>query len=115
MASFTWNHYTVDNVGDLVTVLGKIVDSGSEHDAASFMEVYAEHCDTPGIAYSNVGYCLGYLSHEKMVAGLKLFKTAHPVFGGAPSAESVTVEEAFEYGKAWAAASAEKISKERKS
>lgn len=107
--SWQWREHTIGTVGDLVSVLGTIVASGSEEDAADFTQTYREHSEH---ADSNIGYALGYLSQENMTAGLRLFKARHPIFGGVETAGSMTPEQSFELGQKVAAARAEKISRE---
>lgn len=93
----TWMNQEVRTIGDLVRTLAAIIDKGDPEEAQAFRHEYQrvnEHAD------ANIGYCLGYLAHDSMVAGLRMFSVSHPVFGGPVTAAAVTPEGAFEAGKA---------------
>ncbi len=76
----------------------KIIDyalSLSGDEQAEFIEEYAK---TGLHALANVGYFSGYYSNEKADEIMRVFKTAHPIFGTRhPSAE-----ECMKMGVKWA-------------
>lgn len=94
--------------GDLLATYGDISDAMSrihaladieerQRTAEAFMAAYREaspHAD------ANVGYLCGYYGHDTMVEMLRLFRTAHPIFGGPALADKVTGEGAIDAGKA---------------
>ncbi len=59
-------------------------------------EEFAEaYCNTGVYARQNIGYISGYYSQETAEKIMKIFKTAHPIFG----TKRPEPEEAFEMGK----------------
>ena len=83
-----------DSIGDLMKVVVEIAERGDRQEAKQFLDAYQATCDKPGVAMSNIGYCSGYYSNERMARIQDIFNASHPVFGRTiPSAK-----EAFEAG-----------------
>lgn len=91
-----WKGETLDTLGQVMSAISKIVEAEDSIEAEQFLTVYA--AVNPHAA-ENIGYGLGYLSHEQMVKGLALFKVTHPIFGGSTTAKEITLEEAFRLGQ----------------
>jgi len=98
MNEFVWNDQPVRSLGDIVSALDTIVTRGDADTAAEFLNLYREQSEH---ADSNVGYALGYLSFEKLAAGLQLFGVSHPVLGSAEMVRGMNPEQAFDLGRAW--------------
>lgn len=101
MADLVWQGETLATYGDIARAMERIRKIADPEDrqrtADAFMEAYratTEHAD------ANVGYLCGYYGHDTMVELLRLFATAHPVFGPPALAETVTADGAFAAGRA---------------
>lgn len=105
MADFEWQGDTLATYGDIANAMERIRKlpdpEERQRTADTFMEAYRAHSEH---ADANVGYLCGYYGHDTMVELLRLFQTAHPVFGPPALADKVTPEGAFEMGKTLATA-----------
>lgn len=93
---FIWRGKDLSAITSMTSTLSDIVSRDDEFEANLFMRAYREV--TPDDAEANVGYVLGYLPKDLMVAGLRMFNVKHPVFGDADEAEKVTPTTALERG-----------------
>lgn len=94
-APFVWKDQEITTLGETLSVVSGIIDRDDKQEAQEFLAAYREfskHAD------NNIGYGLGYLGHDQMVKGLRLFDVRHPVFGGADEAAEVTPAQAFKAG-----------------
>lgn len=96
-----WQGNDLVTIGDLMNAIEAIYEIADveerQRTADTFMEQYRaenEHAD------ENIGYLTGYFGRGTMVAMLRLFKTAHPVFGPPALADTVTQEGAYASGQA---------------
>ena len=93
---FTWRAQPVKTIEDLTDALHGVVRRNSPSEAALFLERYREVVGDN--AEVNVGYCLGYLSKENMLKGLRLFDVNHPILGSANDARKLSSEQVFALG-----------------
>lgn len=93
---FIWRGKDLSAITSMTSTLSDIVSRDDEFEANLFMRAYREV--TPEDAEANVGYVLGYLPKDLMVAGLRMFNVKHPIFGDADEAEKVTPTTALELG-----------------
>lgn len=98
---FEWQGREMATYGDVSNAMSAIhaIEDPEERQRTAdvFMAAYradSEHAD------ANVGYLCGYYGHDTMVEMLRLFQTAHPVFGPPALADEVTMDGAFASGKA---------------
>lgn len=105
MAQFEWQGETLATFGDIANAMDAIRKLPDPEDrqrtADAFMEAYRAHTE---YADANVGYLCdlcGYYGHDTMVELLRLFQTAHPIFGGPDLADKVTPDSAMAAGQAF--------------
>lgn len=100
-AVFEWQGEPLTTIGDLSDAICRIdgIEDMEERQRTAdvFMAQYRAHTEH---ADSNIGYLTGYYGHDQMVRMLKLFATAHPIFGGPALADQVTQESALAAGMA---------------
>jgi hypothetical protein len=78
----------------------EIVDLALKLEGAEQEEFVEKYCSTGVYARQNIGYVSGYYDNDTADKIMKIFKTAHPIFGTKHPAP----EEAFEMGKRMAQA-----------
>lgn len=85
--SFEWKNKTYETYD-------KIIDAALELQGEEQQAFVKAYCDTGAYARQNMGYFSGYYGNEKRLEILRVFETAHPIFG----TSAVTPEEAFALG-----------------
>lgn len=85
--AFTWKGVALDWEGVIKTALSL---EGDEQ-----KQFVKEFCASGPFARQNIGYISGYFDRETAKKILKVFETAHPIFG----TSEPTPEEAFELGR----------------
>lgn len=66
---------------DIGGIIGLCLECKTKEDAKKVMEQYEKYCDTPEIAYKNLGYIFGYAMDEERRRLYSLFPVNHPIFG----------------------------------
>lgn len=98
---FVWQGRPCSTTGNLMDAMTEILAVADPELRQRTAEVFmAEYRAVNPHAEENIGYLCGYYGHDEMVEALRLFQTAHPIFGPANLADKVAPEGAFESGKA---------------
>jgi len=81
--------------GKKLEKLDQIIAAALELKGKEQKEFVKAYCAIGPYARQNIGYCSGYYDRKTAAEIVRVFETAHPIFG----TSTPTTEEAFELGK----------------
>lgn len=103
---FIWRGVPIPTNAEVIETMKLLARSGTKDDALEFIDDYATYLNTVNpdkdgyeIAFSNMGYMIGYETKEDSQALYEFFEIGHPVLGDKPW--ELTPEEIFKKGIEW--------------